>query len=408
MIKLFGKTPVQLILLIITLNITSNNIYAQLPPSDYNKVAYFVFDSGGPDHYSLTEFTDEANVVVIFEGTLWELADSANYYTGWMTTTNVNYRYYSQIIRDIRILQSRGIKVLMNVDDAASWSTSVPFTTYDGVEYDYKQFAEFVKTCAIDSLQLDGISLDIEHRAEDNENYRQLLKELGKYFGPLSANSETQMYIAAVYNGYWGRPGYTIGRSPEVMAYMNFLMDMAYFDDDFPGRFYQWSDRIGPSKTMIGVLNDYFDMDYAVDVARWQPSTGNKAGIMVYAANNLKTYTDSVFRALTLPTMDVNDIHNRKTGYPSEFALIQNYPNPFNPATTIYFDILESGFVTLKVYDILGNEIATLVNENLSPGFYSKIFTAYENSSGIYLARLIYNAAGSRPVTETIKMVMTK
>ena len=88
-----------------------------LPPAGDNKVAYYPFDSGGPDHYPLSTFTDKANIVVIFEGTLWELADSTDYHTGWMTTTNRNYHYYSQIIRDIRTLQARGVKVLMNVDD---------------------------------------------------------------------------------------------------------------------------------------------------------------------------------------------------------------------------------------------------------------------------------------------------
>ena len=214
---------------------------SEIPDVYNNKVAYYVFDSGGPDHYPLTSFSDEANVVVIFEGTLWELADSANYYTGWMTTTNVNYKYYSEIIRDIRILQERGVKVLMNVDDAASWGTETPFTTYDGTKYNYQQFAEFIKICAIDLLQLDGISLDIEHRAEGNENYKSLLKEIGKYFGPLSSNSSTHMYIAAMYKGYWGNPGYEIGRSKDIMAYLNFVMDMAYFNGDYNERFNQWA-----------------------------------------------------------------------------------------------------------------------------------------------------------------------
>ncbi len=153
-----------------------------LPAPGNNKVAYYVFDSGGPDHFPLTSFTDEANIVVLFEGKLWELADSVHYSTGWMR--NVNYHYYSEILRDVRILQSRGVKVLMNVDDAPSWSTSTPFTTYDSVKYDYQQFAEFIKTCAIDSFHLDGISLDIEHRAQANSNYKSIIKRTGKIFRP--------------------------------------------------------------------------------------------------------------------------------------------------------------------------------------------------------------------------------
>lgn len=69
----------------------------------------------------------------------------------------------------------------------------------------------------------------------------------------------------------------------------------------------------------------------------------------------------------------------------NEFALEQNYPNPFNPTTTIRFAIPESQHVSLKVYDILGGEVAELVNGNLSPGNYSFDFDAHNLSSGIYI-----------------------
>ncbi len=268
-----------------------------LPETGTYKIAYYVFDSGGPDHYPLTTFTDLANVVVIFEGTLWELADSAHYSTGWMR--NVNYHSYAEILRDIRVLQARGVKVLMNVDDAASWSTSTPFTTYDGKILSAPEFAAFMKTCAIDSVHLDGISLDIEHKATGNADYISLIEEIGKYFGPLSANSTTQIYTAAIYTG--GAPGPVIGKSPAIAAYLNFIMDMAYFKMDYATRFNQWADSIGASKTMIGVLNDYYTTSYAMSAAAWLPAHPPKAGIMVYAANNRKSYTDSVFSALIAP-----------------------------------------------------------------------------------------------------------
>ena len=73
---------------------------------------------------------------------------------------------------------------------------------------------------------------------------------------------------------------------------------------------------------------------------------------------------------------------------PSTYLLQQNYPNPFNPSTTILFSIPTSEFVTLKVYDVLGREIATLVNENLSAGSYSYNFDAKNLTSGVYLYKL--------------------
>jgi len=88
---------------------------------------------------------------------------------------------------------------------------------------------------------------------------------------------------------------------------------------------------------------------------------------------------------------------------PSNFSLKQNYPNPFNPTTTIQYSIPQHSNVTLKVYDILGNEVATLVNEEKERGIYSVSFDASQLSSGMYLYRL---QAGS--FIETKKMILVK
>jgi hypothetical protein len=73
---------------------------------------------------------------------------------------------------------------------------------------------------------------------------------------------------------------------------------------------------------------------------------------------------------------------------PTEFSLSQNYPNPFNPSTTIVYEIGETSFVTLRVYDILGNEVATLINKRQNQGIYSVQFNINSKSqsisSGIY------------------------
>ncbi|MBI1938293.1 MAG: T9SS type A sorting domain-containing protein [Ignavibacteriales bacterium] len=410
----FVKVAV-LIFFLAGFNPALQNLKADIPPTGNNKVAYYVFDSHGPDHLPLTSFTDEANIVVIFEGTLWELADSAHYSTGWMK--NVVYQHYSEILRDIKILQARGVKVLMNVDDAPSWSTLTPFTTYDGTKLDYKQFAEFIKSCAIDSLHLDGISLDIEHRAAGNADYIALLKEIGKYFGPNSSNSNSQMYIAAIYAGYWGEPASVIGKSKDVAAYLNFVMDMAYFNSNYISRFNQWADYIGASKTMIGLLNDYNDLAFTTSAAAWQPASGPKAGIMVYAANNLKSYTDSVFKSLVVPVTDVNDNEIHEQEIPQEFGLAQNYPNPFNPSTTISYTLQVPGYTTLKVYDVLGKEIVTLADEYKQAGKYSVDFNIAQISnlrqnlsSGIYFYTLRVGDSSSLRSSEfkTKKMLLIK
>jgi len=84
----------------------------------------------------------------------------------------------------------------------------------------------------------------------------------------------------------------------------------------------------------------------------------------------------------------VASVENITSGIPSAYELAQNYPNPFNPSTTINFTILNSEFVTLKVYNIIGSKVATLVNENLSAGSYRFNFDAQNLASGVYLYEL--------------------
>ncbi|MBI3193317.1 MAG: T9SS type A sorting domain-containing protein, partial [Ignavibacteriae bacterium] len=77
---------------------------------------------------------------------------------------------------------------------------------------------------------------------------------------------------------------------------------------------------------------------------------------------------------------------------PEQFSLAQNYPNPFNPSTVINYQLKVKSFVTLKVYDILGKEIATLVNEELHPGVYNKNWNASGMPSGVYFYRFSTDA----------------
>ena len=76
---------------------------------------------------------------------------------------------------------------------------------------------------------------------------------------------------------------------------------------------------------------------------------------------------------------------------PKEYALMQNYPNPFNPTTTIEYSIPENGNVKLKIYNSLGEEVATLVNEYKTAGNYKINFDASALPSGIYFYRINAN-----------------
>jgi hypothetical protein len=81
---------------------------------------------------------------------------------------------------------------------------------------------------------------------------------------------------------------------------------------------------------------------------------------------------------------------------PVQFALRQNYPNPFNPSTTIAFDIAVPSLVTLKIYNILGQEVAAPVsNEYMDEGNYDVEFNANALASGVYFYRIVADAVGS-------------
>ncbi|MDD5363068.1 MAG: T9SS type A sorting domain-containing protein [Ignavibacteria bacterium] len=104
--------------------------------------------------------------------------------------------------------------------------------------------------------------------------------------------------------------------------------------------------------------------------------------------------------AIPASVISVNQI---STEVPSNYSLSQNYPNPFNPTTNIKFAVSKAGFVSLKVYNLAGKEVSTLVNQNLSVGTFEYSFNASSLASGIYFYTLNVNG-----FSETKKMMLIK
>jgi len=126
---------------------------------------------------------------------------------------------------------------------------------------------------------------------------------------------------------------------------------------------------------------------------------------IIVSFNNLSTSTSEVW---IRPTSSVTSSEETIPSIPNDFSLSQNYPNPFNPTTKIKYTIPsnvrgEMSSVLLKVYDVLGNEVATLINEVKPSGSYEVEFKAGELSSGIYLYKLVI---GSSVLTK--KMILIK
>jgi len=122
----------------------------------------------------------------------------------------------------------------------------------------------------------------------------------------------------------------------------------------------------------------YWSDDYGLlSVTDWEGASGYLLGCVIDG----KVYGDTIFTGII-------KIDNT---IPKNYYLSQNYPNPFNPTTKIDFNIPKSSYVTIKVYDILGREITTLINKELKPGRYTVDFNGNNLSSGVYIYVLKVN-----------------
>lgn len=109
-------------------------------------------------------------------------------------------------------------------------------------------------------------------------------------------------------------------------------------------------------------------------------STGNDTAVSIVIRNPI-----SEVARWTVPI----GIQNISTEIPKEYKLYQNFPNPFNPTTNINFDIIRNGNVRIIVYDLLGREVETLVNQDMSPGRYKLDFNAVNYASGMYIYKIV-------------------
>jgi hypothetical protein len=121
-----------------------------------------------------------------------------------------------------------------------------------------------------------------------------------------------------------------------------------------------------------------------------------------YASGRTPSYENLLLTAsIAVPTA-VNEAAIR-TNVPQQYGLAQNYPNPFNPSTTIKFQMPSKGFVKLKIYDMIGREIATLVDGFQEAGTHDVKFDASNLPSGIYFYRITTGTYGA-----TKKLVLIK
>ena len=141
---------------------------------------------------------------------------------------------------------------------------------------------------------------------------------------------------------------------------------------------YRFSDRFGPTR-----FEDYQDMGGFLPVSQYD---------LVGCVLNGQTYG-------TISSADDNE----RNSLPRKFTLHQNYPNPFNPTTTISYDLPVRSRITLKVFNVLGQEVATLVNGEVEAGRHQVLWNAAGVPSGVYVCRM--NAGH---FVETKKMILVR
>lgn len=169
--------------------------------------------------------------------------------------------------------------------------------------------------------------------------------------------------------------------------------------------------------TATEVNNQGFEIERSSDQNNWD-RVGYVEGNGTTTETKYYSYTDTKLETGTyyyrLKQMDFNGTYEYSSTVeavvtvPREFALEQNYPNPFNPSTKINFSLAADSKVTLKVYDLLGQEVVTLVNGELAAGEQEVTFNAAGLNSGVYFYRINAEGANSKNFTSVKKMILTK
>ncbi len=225
-------------------------------------------------------------------------------------------------------------------------------------------------------------------------------QKMGDYFHMVSDNNGANLAWAATFNG-------------EQDVYYSYIADTTIV----PVELLSFSASVAANvvnlswSTATELNNHGFEIERNSDLSNWR-TIGFRDGNGTTTEPQTYSYLDENISTgiyqYRLKQIDFNgdfeysDIVEVEIA-PSVFSLSQNYPNPFNPSTAISYQLPANNFATLKVYDVLGNQVASLVNEQKPAGVYEVEFNASEFGSGVYFYRL---QAGT--FIETKKMVLLR
>lgn len=189
------------------------------------------------------------------------------------------------------------------------------------------------------------------------------------------------------------------GNAPEFITYHLTVYDADHGGSD-PPEGQAFINGNGPIDLFPGATQENGDgetneFDLIVPKFWWVNGVNELRFVRLYSTGYRVNSASVLFEVVS----DTQD----EDGYPGDFTLKQNFPNPFNPSTKIQYLLPTESFVQLKVYDVLGNEVAILVNQKQLPGISTVTFNASDLPSGMYFARLT-----SDNKTKIIKMTLIK
>ena len=183
-----------------------------------------------------------------------------------------------------------------------------------------------------------------------------------------------------------------------------FTWNLICSDPSYPTYNYIWDIKITANYNITAISKNryFFTSDNGTN---WQIQSfsGEELNSIQFSDDNVGWITGNNSLLLKNSNDGITGIKENNLTLPDDYSLTQNYPNPFNPSTKIKYNIGATGIVTLKIFDILGREISTLVNEEKPAGRYEVNFNANNLASGVYIYKL--QAGG---FIQTKKMILLK
>ena len=290
---------------------------------------------------------------------------------------------------------------LMQAWQNSTWKDSMRFTlTYDNNSNNISEFGE-IWTGQWENFDRGSNTYDSNNNVVgglyerwENNAWTNILRNTFTYD---SRNNRLQETDELFYNNQWNNQSRLTWTYDNNNIVLSELIELTGPTGDWSNNNKMEYNYDLTNNTATGTYYDWV-------VSSWVQSDGS---LYFYdSARNLFVYNGNKVTVKFISSiMAVAD----KIKSPNQFFLSQNYPNPFNPSTVISYQLPVNGYVSLKIYNIVGKEISTLVNEEKQPGNYEITFDASKLSSGIYFYTLSVGSFGQvGSFVETKKMILIK